>query len=713
MTVAYMKDAATATPFSFHKLLFRWKGSVWKLVINELCVWLYIYFIISFIYRFVIVETDFESNFVKVVKYVDSLMAPTGTSVTFVLGFYVSIIATRWWKVFMAIPWPDTIALTIAAFYFDRREARFKAEDQMTRCTVIRYLVLSYVLVFRDINERIRKRFPTLQHLAQNLATTEELRMIAQEEPTLRYWMPIEWILLLMKAGFNRKQIAEDHYKMLIEKILEFRTKLQNLQQFDFVNVPLAYTQVVNVAVFTYFGMALIAKQYIGIKSEVDVNHRVDYAIPFFTILEFLFYVGWLKVAQVMLNPFGLDDDDFDIDLLVERNLNVGLSIVDDFFEKHPPLVHLKVTALPHTIASAKDIEQSNPMRGSVAQLKVPKRLQRVAPIAKFNINNNLFRPPRHLIEQQTIDIPETPVVGVEVPTATAPSTTYQTINEKAPLLEEDKTQMDESEKKEKEAPANNISHTGKEKTHRVVAQNGRPAKSASTQLVSMATPTMTPHVSQLETAFAANSELRRAQSRALSQDRGRKEEQERYRLMTPKSGSTEATTQISTSAISTTKAPRSTASPVTALGTSTSTPDVSKQINDYSSSGSSHDFFSSTDETSSEKDARLKSCYGSSKRGREELFEVSETGNSFQLSSQNDSLSSVSWPAPAPKHHVQHDGDEEPVDDKGFVDTVNKTINTEQEEVTDEDLPIDMEVVEKSEIRAETKRPLYYHDDL
>ena len=51
----------------------------------------------------------------------------------------------------------------------------------------------------------------------------------------------------------------------------------------------------------------------------------------------------------------------------------------------------------------------------------------------------------------------------------------------------------------------------------------------------------------KFQTASAANSGLRRAQSQALSQDRGPKEEQERYRLKTPSSGSIEATTQIST----------------------------------------------------------------------------------------------------------------------------------------------------------------------
>jgi hypothetical protein len=34
--------------------------------------------------------------------------------VTFVLGFYVSLLVTRWWKQFESIPWPDSSAVWIS-----------------------------------------------------------------------------------------------------------------------------------------------------------------------------------------------------------------------------------------------------------------------------------------------------------------------------------------------------------------------------------------------------------------------------------------------------------------------------------------------------------------------------------------------------------------------------------------------------------------------
>ena len=70
-----------------------------------------------------------------------------------------------------------------------------------------------------------------------------------------------------------------------------------------------------------------------------DIQGRiltVDYVIPVFTILQFIFYFGWLKVAEAIMNPYGEDDDDFDMNWLVDRNLQVGYCIVEDVGQ-YPP----------------------------------------------------------------------------------------------------------------------------------------------------------------------------------------------------------------------------------------------------------------------------------------------------------------------------------------------------------------------------------------
>ena len=61
-----------------------------------------------------------------------------------------------------------------------------------------------------------------------------------------------------------------------------------------------------------------------------------DFKIPAYTILQFFFYMGWLKVAEQLINPFGNDEDDFDMNLIVDRNLEVSFLAIDNLFSVLP-----------------------------------------------------------------------------------------------------------------------------------------------------------------------------------------------------------------------------------------------------------------------------------------------------------------------------------------------------------------------------------------
>ena len=50
----------------------------------------------------------------------------------------------------------------------------------------------------------------------------------------------------------------------------------------------------------------------------------IDLYIPIFTVLQFFFYMGLLKVAEQLINPFGDDDEDFELNWLIDRHVKVG-----------------------------------------------------------------------------------------------------------------------------------------------------------------------------------------------------------------------------------------------------------------------------------------------------------------------------------------------------------------------------------------------------
>uniref|UniRef100_A0A914UK78 Bestrophin homolog n=1 Tax=Plectus sambesii TaxID=2011161 RepID=A0A914UK78_9BILA len=123
-------------------------------------------------------------------------------------------------------------------------------------------------------------------------------------------------------------------------KLSDYRGGLGKVSSYMSVPIPLAYTQVVFLAVRLYFVIALIAEQYLlsgnTKQPEIFVKFAVDLYFPFATVIQFLFYVGWAKVAESLFNPLGNDDDDIAVNNIVTRNLQIGLAIVDNAVDKVP-----------------------------------------------------------------------------------------------------------------------------------------------------------------------------------------------------------------------------------------------------------------------------------------------------------------------------------------------------------------------------------------
>ena len=53
------------------------------------------------------------------------------------------------------------------------------------------------------------------------------------------------------------------------------------------------------------------------------VNFILPLYAPFFTMIELFCYLGLAKVAETLLNPFGNDDEDFKVNYIIDRNLQV------------------------------------------------------------------------------------------------------------------------------------------------------------------------------------------------------------------------------------------------------------------------------------------------------------------------------------------------------------------------------------------------------
>uniref|UniRef100_A0A8C2ZMZ2 Bestrophin homolog n=1 Tax=Cyclopterus lumpus TaxID=8103 RepID=A0A8C2ZMZ2_CYCLU len=82
--------------------------------------------------------------------------------VTFVLGFYVTLVVNRWWHQFVNLPWPDRLMFLISSCVQGKDEY-----GRLLRRTLVRYVNLTSLLIFRSVSTAVCKRFPTMDHVVE------------------------------------------------------------------------------------------------------------------------------------------------------------------------------------------------------------------------------------------------------------------------------------------------------------------------------------------------------------------------------------------------------------------------------------------------------------------------------------------------------------------------------------------------------------------
>uniref|UniRef100_A0A8C7ILH6 Bestrophin homolog n=1 Tax=Oncorhynchus kisutch TaxID=8019 RepID=A0A8C7ILH6_ONCKI len=331
MTVSYTLEVANAKFGGFSKLLFRWRGSIYKLLYKEFLVFGLLYSFFSVFYRFFLTEKQ-QLLFENVALYCDQFT--NFIPMSFVLGFYVTLAFNRWWGQYSSFPLPDNLMMVVSGNVHGLDE-----RGRLLRRTLMRYANLSSVLILRSISTRVRRRFPTLEQVvdAGFMTPLEHRQLDGLYSDFNKYWMPLTWFTNLASRARQEGRIRDDvALRLLMDELNNYRGKCSLLFHYDWISIPLVYTQVVTLAVYSFFGFCLISRQFLNPEKGFK-GHQLDLYVPVFTLLQFFFYAGWLKVGELIINPFGEDDDDFETNQLIDRNIQVSMLAVDDMHQNLPP----------------------------------------------------------------------------------------------------------------------------------------------------------------------------------------------------------------------------------------------------------------------------------------------------------------------------------------------------------------------------------------
>lgn len=367
MTVTYTGEVATCRGFgTFLKLLHRWRGSIYKLVWLDLVLFLMLYYIFNLTYR-LLLDEDSKRKFEGVVNYCN--FHGNVIPLSFVLGFYVTVVMNRWWNQYTSIPWPDSIAVFVSATIHGQDE-----RGRLMRRSILRYVCLCLTMVLTMISPRVKKRFPALQNFVDAGLLLENEKLIMDNlnnkfPAPSKHWLPIVWAASIVTRARKEGRIRDDFaVKTILDELNKFRGQAGLLISYDNISVPLVYTQVVTIAVYSYFLTSALGSQWVDNKLHTSGTSAyisgIDLYFPVFATLEFFFYMGWLKVAESLINPFGEDDDDFEVNWLIDRDLQVSYMIVDEMHHEHPELIRDQYwdevfpSELPYTLATEHQREE-------------------------------------------------------------------------------------------------------------------------------------------------------------------------------------------------------------------------------------------------------------------------------------------------------------------------------------------------------------------
>jgi predicted membrane chloride channel (bestrophin family) len=143
------------------------------------------------------------------------------------------------------------------------------------------------------------KRFPTIDHIRDaGIMTKEEQEIIESTSKHMQWAIPLEWITRGLAEDVKGGRVQPPLAAHMQRSLNEYNMSFRKLFCYDWVNIPLVYTQVVALAVYTYFTCCLITRQFTS-------AWPVDFYVPIFTILQLFFYMGWFKVGKHIMKPFG------------------------------------------------------------------------------------------------------------------------------------------------------------------------------------------------------------------------------------------------------------------------------------------------------------------------------------------------------------------------------------------------------------------------
>ena len=267
------------------RVLFKWRGGVYVLLIWDLLVWIVAWYIVWYLVTVRPRTDQAEADYIEdCIKYVRAYQNEIRTMMTFMLVYYYQQIYARSKDIFFAIPFPDSCFLVTAASV-----GKDSAWDEgiAFRRRIFRYVLTSTFCTYHACSSKFavcyKKPYKTLVRLG--LLTTAEAATLLKANGAYPYFgecafLPLAWATQTLRNAAEQGHVGPDRVLIrdALESIRAYKAYCADLLFQVYLPFPLLISQLVTYTVYTYFLVSIIASQ--NMESEL----RTDF--PFFTVIQ-------------------------------------------------------------------------------------------------------------------------------------------------------------------------------------------------------------------------------------------------------------------------------------------------------------------------------------------------------------------------------------------------------------------------------------------
>ncbi|PAA66600.1 hypothetical protein BOX15_Mlig003811g1 [Macrostomum lignano] len=186
------------------------------------------------------------------------------------------------------------------------------------------------------------------------IAVFEERARQARGPYSIEYELPMHWAVAVAQQALAEGFICTyEAYRFLLGTFSDWSSLLSTVNKYANKNLPLVYTQVVIIAVYTWFFIEVVATQTL-LERHGPLNattpdggvpdgqipyvrqYWTDLYVPVFALVKLLFVLGWFKVAFILMDPYAADVDDLPFSDILNSNLRKGRNLAGFPVEFYP-----------------------------------------------------------------------------------------------------------------------------------------------------------------------------------------------------------------------------------------------------------------------------------------------------------------------------------------------------------------------------------------